>query len=184
MFVVKDPLVVASEADILFAKDYENDVTLNQYWAIHDFLICFKKAFPDEDVVTLCQVEDFIAKNPDQNQTVLSLLSQTEYFCLVDMEKEKNPYLYNMDLFLGKFKEDSSYYACTIRSSCERIIKEKEEDIQYYEGRIQMIGNLEYYRSMIELRRRIISNAKERIDVANQVCEKNHIVKIKYPWLP
>ncbi len=184
LFVVNDPLVVASETDILLANDYENDVTLNQYWAIHDFLISFKKAFPDEDVVTLCQVEEFIANNPDQDQTVLNLLSQTEYFCLVDMEKEKNPYLYNMDLFLEKFKDDSSYYACTIRSSSERIIDEKEKDIKYYEGRIQMFGNLEYYRSMIELRRRIISNAKERIDVANQVCEKNHIVKIKFPWLP
>lgn len=180
---VENPLVLATESDILFANDYENNLPLRQFSAIRDILISFKRSFPQEDVVTLNQVEEFVGRNPDKSKTVLDLFRKTEYFQLVDIEKENNPYLYDMDLFLEEYKENSSIQACKIRDSSQRIVDEKENDISEYQNRIKLIGDLEYYRAMIDLRQRIISNAKERIRVADQVCEKNHIVKIKYPWL-
>jgi hypothetical protein len=67
--------------------------------------------------------------------------------------------------------------------SCRRIISENRADIQAYKVKIATIGDIEYYRQMMALRENIIEAANERIQVAEQVLLKEHIVKIRFPWL-
>ena len=71
---------------------------------------------------------------------------------------------------------------CEVENDSERIIEEKEEEINVYKHWAETVGDLNYYREMIALRDNIIATARERIVVAKQVKEDFGVVKIKFPW--
>lgn len=177
---VEKPLLEATKEDEEFAESL--DVTLLQFWAIKDFLISLKRKFPNEDIVSLDQLEDFIVHNPSVGDEVLELLRRTDYFDLWAKEKEHCPYNYSVDAFKEKWKDNAARMAIDVEKDSERIIVEKQRDIMAYERKIADIGDLEYYRQMITLKCNIIEAAKERIAVAKQVKEDLGVVKIKFPW--
>jgi hypothetical protein len=92
-----NPLLEATQEDIDFANSF--DVTKSQFEAIKYFLKTLNRQFPQEDIVSLNQLEDFIENNPSNSDKVLDLLKQTEYFNLWKLEKEHCPYLYDADSF-------------------------------------------------------------------------------------
>lgn len=177
---VEKPLQEATKEDEEFAESF--DVTLLQFWAIKDFLISLKRKFPNEDIVSLDQLEDFIVHNLSVGDDVLELLRRTDYFDLWAKEKEHCPYNYSTDAFKEKWKDNAARMAIDVEKDSERIIEEKLRDIAEYERRIETIGDIEYYREMIALRNNIVAASKERIAVAKQVKEDLGVVKIKFPW--
>ena len=181
LYPLPNPLVEASQDDIAFAESY--DVTIVQFQAIKDFLIALKKKLPNEDIVSLLQLESYIDKEPSKGDMVLSLLEKTDYFNLWKLEKEHSPFLYNVDAFKNKWKDQSANQAFSVIHESKRIIDEKQNDIEVYKEKIKKIGDIEYYRKMIELRNNIIETSRERIEVAEKILSDLNIVKIKYPWL-
>lgn len=177
---IPDSLLKATQWDIDFAKSY--DVTKDQHKAIKDFLEALNKQYPDVDIVSLNQLEDFIMKNPSEGDCVLGLLKQTDYFNLWEIEKEHCPYNYDVEEFKKMWKGNAGRMACEVENDSVRIIEEKQGDIAEYERRIETIGDIEYYREMIALRKNIIAVSKERIEVARQVKKDLRVVKIKFPW--
>lgn len=180
---VDNPLLEATEDDIKFANSY--DVTKVQHKAIKDFLVSLNELFPEEDIVSLMQVEKFIEKEPTNGDVVLELLKKTDYFDLWRLEKEHCQYLYNSDEFKSMWKDwrGAVKQAIAIIQESKLIIGDKEGDILAYEQKIATVGDIDYYRQMIEVRKRVIERAKERIEVAEQVLKDYRIVKISYPWL-
>jgi len=177
---ISNPLLEATQEDVDMAASF--DVTKVQFKAIKEFLISLKKQFPHEDIVSLNQVEQFIEKDPSNSDCVLNLLKQTEYFNLWKIEKEHNPYLYDVVSFKNKWKDCAKDQALSVIRDSKRIIKEKKRDINVYKLKILEIGDIVYYHDMITLRENIIETANERIDVAEQVLMGLGIVKIKFPW--
>lgn len=177
---IPDSLHKATQWDIDFAESY--DVTKDQHKAIKDFLEALNKQYPDVDIVSLNQLEDFIRKNPSEGNRVLGLFKQTEYFNLWEIEKKNCEYNYNADAFKGMWNDKSATMAIAVEKESERIIGEKQRDIEEYEHKIETIGDIEYYREMIALQKNIIEAANERIVVAEQVLKDLGVVKIKFPW--
>ncbi len=177
---VENPLLEATKEDEEFAESF--DVTLSQFWAIRNFLISLKKKFPNEDIVSLNQLENFIEHNPSVGDDVLELFRQTDYFDLWAIEKQHCPYNYSVDAFKEKWKDIAARMAIDVEKDSERIIVEKQRDILAYEHKIAKIEDIAYYRQMIALKRNIIEAAKERIAVAKQVKEDLGVVKITFPW--
>lgn len=177
---IEIPLWEATQEDEDFANSY--DVTEVQHKAIKKSLELLNKEFPKEDIVCLNQLEAFIKNNPTCGDTVLELLKQTDYFNLWKIEKEHCPYNYDADEFKKMWKGSAAKMACSVESDSERIAAEKEREIAIYKYWIETIGDLKYYREMIALKYNIISAAKERIAVAQQVKRELGIVKIKFPW--
>ena len=180
MIRVEPSLLQATPDDIEFAKSY--DVTQLQYKSIKVFLLSLKRKFPEEDIVSLNQLEEFIEHNPVYGDCALKLLEQTEYFDLWRKEKKYCPYNYDPDAFKKMWKDKTVNQALAIVKDGKRIIEEKQRDILAYENKISTIGSIEYYRQMIDLRNNIIETAKEMIAVAEQVLTDYQVVKIKYPW--
>ena len=178
---VEEPLLETTQEDIDFTKSF--DVTKKQFKAIWYFLRILNRKFPEEDIVSLKQLEAFIEKNPSKADDVLDLLNQTEYFRLWELEKEHCQYLYNVEDFINKWKDDAVIQAIAVKNDCQRIIEEKRGDIQAYKKKIETIGDIAYYRKMIELRENIISAAEERFAVAEKVLAKKRVVKIKIPTI-
>ena len=183
VYSVENPLLEATPEDIAFKNSF--DVTEHQFDAIKGFLISLKRKYPQEDIVSLEQLEEFIKKNPENGDTALELLKKTEYFDLWSLERENGQYLYNVDEFKKMWKDEKSaiHQALAIIDDSKEIIEEKQGDIQEYQRRRIEIADIEYYRQMIELREHIIETAKERINVAEQVLADYRIVKIKMPWV-
>ena len=103
---IPDSLHKATQWDIDFAESY--DVTKDQHKAIKDFLEALNKQYPDVDIVSLNQLEDFIRKNPSEGNRVLGLFKQTEYFNLWEIEKKNCEYNYNADAFKGMVEQFNS----------------------------------------------------------------------------
>lgn len=164
---VPNPLLEATEEDIAFEKS--KDVTIVQFKAILYFLNALNKQFPNEDIVSLDQLEVFLERDPSNGDCVLGLLKQTDYFDLWRIEKEYCPYNYDADAFKQMWKGNSAAMAISVEKDSERIIAEKREEIKFYEHKIVTIGDIDYYREMISLRNNIIAAAMERIEVARQV---------------
>ena len=183
VYQVDNPLLEATPEDVAFKDSF--DVTECQFDAIKGFLVSLKRKFPQEDIVSLEQLEDFIMKNPSNGDIALNLLKQTEYFDLWSLERKHCQYLYNVDEFKKMWKDEKSaiHQALAIIDDSKEIIVEKQGDIQEYQRRRIEIADIEYYRQMIELRKHIIETAKERINVAEQVLVDYRIVKIKMPWI-
>ena len=175
-----NPLLVATDEDIAFAKS--KDVTEVQFATILNFLNALNKQFPNEDIVSLDQLEDFLEHDPSNGDCVLDLLKQTDYFDLWRIEKEYCPYNYDVDAFKQMWKGNSATMAIAVKKESERIIEEKREEKKVYEQRIETIGDIEYYREMIALRNNIIAASMERIEVAEQVLKDFGVVKILFPW--
>lgn len=178
---VEDPLLEATQEDIDFTKSF--DVTKKQFKAIWYFLRILNRKFPEEDIVSLKQLEAFVEKNPSKADEVLDLLNQTEYFRLWELEKEHCQYLYNEEEFINKWRDSAVKQAIAVKNDCQRIIEEKRGDILAYKMKIETIGDIAYYRKMIELRENIISTAEERFAMAEKVLAKKRVVKIKLPIL-
>jgi len=178
---VEDPLLEATQEDIDFTKSF--DVTKKQFKAIWYFLRILNRKFPEEDIVSLKQLEAFVEKNPSKADEVLDLLNQTEYFRLWELEKEHCQYLYNEEEFINKWRDCAVKQAIAVKNDCQRIIEEKRGDILAYKMKIETIGDIAYYRKMIELRENIISTAEERFAMAEKVLAKKRVVKIKLPIL-
>lgn len=181
LYPLEKPLIEANQIDIDFAKSY--DVTAHQFESIKGFLIALKKKFPQEDIVSLVQLEDFIEKNPANGDVALDLLRRTEYFDLWRLEKEHCKYLYNVEAFKNMFKDNTRDQAFSVIKSSRRIVDERKMVIQAYKYKIATVADIEYYRQMLSLQEHIIETAKERIEVAEKVLLSLGIVKIKYPWL-
>ena len=177
---VDNPILKATQEDIDFAQS--KDVTQLQYESIKKFLLSLKRKFPDEDIVSLNQLEDFIERNPSNGDCVLELLKQTDYFDLWRIEKGYCPYNYDADELKNKWKDNAAKMAIFVKKESERIIDEKQRNITAYEHRIESIGDIGYYREMIALQKNIIEAASERIVVAEQVLKDLGVVKIKLPW--
>ena len=183
VYPVDNPLLEATPWDIAFYNSY--DVTEHQFEAIKGFLVSLKRRFPQEDIVSLLQLEEFIKKNPDNGDIALELLKKTEYFDLWSLEREHCQYLYNVEEFKNFWEDEkvAIHQALAIIDESKEIIGEKQGDILEYQKRRETIADIEYYREMIELREHIIKTAKERIDVAEKVLADYRVVKIKMPWI-
>lgn len=177
---VPNTLIEATQWDEDFANSF--DVTKVQHKAIKKSLELLNTKYPKEDIVCLNQLEAFIKDNPSCGDSVLEILKQTDYFGLWKIEKEHCPYNYNVEEFKKMWKGNAARMACEVENDSERIIEEKEEEINVYKHWAETVGDLNYYREMIALRDNIIATAKERIVVAKQVKEELGVVKIKYPW--
>lgn len=171
----------ATQDDIDFAEKIK-DVTKEQHKAIKSFLESLNMQYRKEDIVSLKQLERFIEDNPNEGDCVLGLLEKTDYFDLWKIEKKYCSFLYDVDAFKEMWKKNAGSQARAVINDCERIIEEKQGDIQVYKAKQLTIGDLEYYRQMIVLRENIIGAAKERIEVATRVLADLGIVKIKFPW--
>ena len=180
LYSIDNILLEATQEDIDFAKSY--DVTQVQFESIYKFLISLNRKFPKEDIVSLNQLEAFIEANPSNGDCALELMRQTDYFDLWRLEKEHCQYLYDVEAFKNKWKGDSVNQALGVIDSSKRIIKDKQGDIQIYEKKRREVGDMEYYRQMIDLKLNIVEAAKQRIKVAEQVLAEEGVVKIKYPW--
>lgn len=180
LYSIDNILLEATQEDIDFAKSY--DVTQVQFESIYKFLISLNRKFPKEDIVSLNQLEAFIEANPSNGDCALELMRQTDYFDLWRLEKEHCQYLYDVEAFKNKWKGDSVNQALGVIDSSKRIIKDKQGDIQIYEKKRREVGDIEYYRQMIDLKLNVVEAAKQRIKVAEQVLAEEGIVKIKYPW--
>lgn len=178
---VEDPLLETTQEDIDFTKSF--DVTKKQFKAIWYFLRLLYRKYPEEDIVSLKQLEVFIEKNPSKGDDVLNLFNRTEYFRLWELEKEHCQYLYNVEDFINKWKDSAVMQAIAVKNDCRRIIEEKRGDILAYKKKIETIGDIAYYRKMIELRENIISTAEEKIAVAEKVLLEKRVVKIKIPTM-
>lgn len=178
---VEDPLLEATQEDIDFTKSF--DVTKKQFKAIWYFLRILNRKFPEEDIVSLKQLEAFVEKNPSKADEVLDLLNQTEYFRLWELEKEHCQYLYNEEEFINKWRDSAVKQAIAVKNDCQRIIEEKRGDILAYKMKIETIGDIAYYRKMIKLLENIIFTAEERFAMAEKVLAKKRVVKIKLPIL-
>lgn len=174
-------ILVATQWDIDFANSY--DVTSEQYKAIKSFIISLKRQFPQEDIVSLNQLENYIEKNPTNGDIILELLKKTEYFNLCKLEKEHCQYLYNVEAFKSMWKEASRDQAFSVIRDSKRIIDERSGVILAYKKKQIMVGDIAYYRQMLSLQEKIIETAKERIEVAEEVLLSLGIVKVKYPWV-
>lgn len=167
LVTIPDCIMEAAQWDIDFAES--KDVTRLQYNAIFIIIARLHKLLPEADIMNLKQLEDYISSNPQRSDEILNIIKRTDYLALWQIEQEYCPYLYDVDLFKQKWGGKSIAAADDMRLSSMHIITEKENDIGFYRRQIINIGELEYYKAMIELRESIINQARKRIDIANKV---------------
>lgn len=55
------------------------------------------------DIQTFDDVDNYLLKNPEKDGDINSLINQTDYFRLGDLEKEKNILMYNPETFLENY---------------------------------------------------------------------------------
>lgn len=179
--VINNVLIEATPQDEEFANS--PDVTYEQFSSIFSIINRLRKRFPKADIMSLNQLERFLEIYPEHDKAVVDIMSNTEYFNLWSIERRYCPYLYNIEAYKNySYFDNKVEQAIQIRDESERIIEEKEIQIDYYNRQIKRIGQLDYYYKMLELQFNIISTAKERIAVANSYLDEQKVVRIKYPW--
>lgn len=179
--IINDVLIEATPIDEEFANT--PDVTSDQYRAIFSIINRLRKKFPDADIMSLQQLESFLESNPEQDEVIVDIMSKTDYFKLWEIEREKCPYLYNIDSYKNfPYCKDKIRHAIQIIEDSKRITQERNSLKEYYSEQIEKVGQLNYYCKMIELQDNIIGTANERIEVANSFLKENNIVKIGFPW--
>ena len=179
--IINDVLIEATPIDEEFANT--PDVTFDQYRAIFTIINRLRKKFPDADIMSLQQLESFLESNPEQDEVVVDIMSQTDYFNLWEIERKKCPYLYNLDLYKSvPYFEDKRRLAIQIREDSKRIIRERNSLKDHYTKQIEEVGQLTYYCKLLDLQDKIISTANERIEVANSFLIENNIINIPFPW--
>lgn len=158
----EDVLIEANESDIEFANS--KDVTQLQFRVIFLIIGKLRKRFPQADIMSLTQLEYFVAKHPEDSEEVLEIMRSPGYF---DLWKKKSiVHTFMTRTYLKSFwGQDSINKAYEIISLSKQIIVEKENDIVYY-------------KEMLSLRENIVANERTRIDVAKKVLLENHIVSI------
>ncbi len=179
--IIDDVLLEVTPQDEEFAKS--PDVTKLQFDAILTIINSLYEEFQEYDIMSLEQLDLFLKTHPEHDQRVVDIMEHTDYFNLWEIEREYCPYLYDIEKFEGFCSDDKSHMAIQIKKDSQRIIKERTKNKDYYDNLICEDGPLMYYKKMSELQDNIISTANERIKVANLYLERNHIVKIQFPWV-
>lgn len=176
---VSDPLVPASDFDILFKKT--PSVLERQQVAISTFLKSVRGLLPGEDIVSFKQLKQYIIKHPECDEDVVGLMKQTEYLELWKIEEELCHYLYNESEFTAYWGDNAVAMAFDVIQGSKRMILVKDGENSKYGNLIDIVGDLSYYRTIIDLNKHIIKNAQKRIDIANKVLLNNGIVHIPFP---
>lgn len=176
---VQDCIIPATDWDIKYAES--KNVTSVQYSTLYFLIQRLRVCFPQQDIMSLQQLEAFIDQNPDKGELVLEQMRHTQYLNLWKIEAEYCPYLYNKELFVQQWGDHSIEQAYSVINGSERIIAEKSVDIDFYEQQIYKHGKTSYYKEMITLRKNIIDKAIERCIVAKLVLAENGIATISIP---
>lgn len=178
---IEDVLIEASEWDIEYAKS--KDVTKLQYDAIVNTVEKLAQWYPQADIMSFEQLNQFVNNNPSEANRISQLLADVGYYNLWEREQEYCPYLYDAEQFKLFRRDDTVTAAIKMKKSSEKIVVEKEILTAYFHECLSKYGENDYYNAMLQLQFKVIESANKRIAVANKILEENHVVKIRFPWL-
>lgn len=178
---IEDVLIEASVWDIEYAKS--KDVTKLQYDAIVNTVEKLAQWYPQADIMSFEQLNQFVNNNPSEANRISQLLADVGYYNLWEREQEYCPYLYDAEQFKLFRRDDTVTAAIKMKKSSEKIVVEKENLTEYFHECLSKYGENDYYNAMLQLQFKVIESANKRIAVANKILEENHVVKIRFPWL-
>lgn len=178
---IEDVLIEASEWDIEYAES--KDVTKLQYYAIVKTVEKLAEWYPQAEIMSFEQLNQFVINNLAEANRVSQLLADVGYYNLWEKEQEYCPYLYDAEHFKTFWKSDAVIAAIKMKKSSEKIVVEKEVLATYFHECLTKYGDNDYYNAMLQLQFKVIESANKRIAVANKILEENHVVKIRFPWL-
>lgn len=160
---INDVLIEATQFDEEYAKS--PDVTKIQYDSILKIIKDLQLTFPDADIMSIQQLEDFLKHNPDKDRCIVDIMSKTDYFNLWAIEREYCSYLYSLEEFKKSWMATDEH-ARNIVETSNNIINACNGLIEHYKAQIKEFGDMSFYEKMIELQKNIITTATERIRVA------------------
>ena len=178
---IEDVLIEASVWDIEYAKS--KDVTKLQYDAIVNTVEKLAQWYPQADIMSFEQLNQFVNNNPSEANRISQLLADVGYYNLWEREQEYCPYLYDAEQFKLFRRDDTVTAAIKMKKSSEKIVVEKKNLTEYFHECLSKYGENDYYNAMLQLQFKVIESANKRIAVANKILEENHVVKIRFPWL-
>ncbi|MGO4770906.1 YiiX/YebB-like N1pC/P60 family cysteine hydrolase [Flavobacterium sp. W22_SRS_FK3] len=163
LFEVIDVLRPASPEEWELTQE-EDNITVLQRDAGYIFLNVIR-TITKEDIQSFDQVEEYLIKNPDYDEEFNNELIKSEYLNLGDLEKNGNPSVYDLDLFLKTYHEiyalelsQQQYY-----DELNRIQNFKAAADKY--NKIFLNTNCKYFESMMKCYLRQVQLATERMAV-------------------
>jgi uncharacterized protein YycO len=120
-------------------------------------------------IESLNDIDSYLAKHPEHDATISRLFRESGYLTVWQVECDKNPWHYNLDLMLSIGGRDAE-----LREYCEAMLNDRESSLQRFE--VNRAGysilldqyGLQTFRLMKELHDTLIKLHAKRCDVARR----------------
>lgn len=169
LIAVESPTVAVTAEEAAF---WEGQVDVPQWMrdAINTVLYGARKR--DPGIQTFDDIHEYLLKHPEHDREFCQLLKTSGYLSVWAIEKEKNPWQYNLDRL-------SDGPANSIEEYCWSVLKnEHAGPNRYYVNRrgyrlFTLQADLEFFRVMLDLYERLAALHRLRVDVAIHWLEAN-----------
>jgi len=121
----------------------------------------------ERSIQSLSDIDHFLIRNPSHDLEIASLYEESGYLTLWQLEKQKNPWQYDVEILEIKSGEDDSP-----RMYCEMVVGKPEEDRRRYETNLRGYQyylshmNLKTFRLLYELYSILVRIHDQRVKVA------------------
>lgn len=167
---VEDILRIGSKEEINFALEKDNSVSKQ---TDATFLILEEaRKLTGVDIQGFNEIDDYLIQNPHHDSELNSILKSSGYLETGDKENKKNPFYYDLDLFMKKFGINQCLYI-----SHNQINKELIRNINYTNAVIKyeelyLKSGLEYFNSNAQCYMRQKELSELRLKVFSSVIKK------------
>ena len=166
--VHRDLLRIANDFDIRFAESYD---VIDDMVASTERLFDSLKAYSGGKIRTMNALTEYVMEHPDDDEAISSLLINSGYLKVLEIEEEKNRYNYDKDVFIDFYGVDNAYEAaiCVLEENFSGRYRYEQEYCEIENQYLISGSKSQYLRLMRDLYRRIIEQHERRIKVCYAV---------------
>ena len=169
LYKVEDILKEGTKQEIELALD-ENNVVARQTESTYNFLEGVRN-LTNQDIQTFYDVDKFLIANPQFDDQIDILIKDTDYLKLGDLEKESNPEMYDLNLFLNKFGMTQGYWISYQEFPNELTRKFNFEQAIIKYKTLFKKTNLSYFKSHWDCYRRQLALSLERLNIFEEIIK-------------
>lgn len=171
---------IASKEDIEFSKTENRP--LKNFISTYKFLRATRElaACAHFALNTQNDVADFLIKHPEYDIEVCKYFEESGYLDAYKDEKETNPYRYNKDEFLLKFKKLNVPIAEAIIIEFSKepsVIKNHYQNLCVFND-LYNVHQLKYFKLNVELHQNILKDIKCRIQIIEEVAKEKQLEEL------
>ncbi len=125
-------------------------------------------AVGDDEIQTLEQLSEYIAKNPEKDLTIAKVIKNSEYYTMWKKMEEENPWDYDADKLKEHYGENCFQVAIEIAASAEAGIQ-RFEDMQAKFMMLDLLYDRESYKTFWNLYQNLVKSSQTRLSAAEAI---------------